>query len=83
MMTRGMDSSKDTSSDRSQATSMCCIRRRNRRGASLSMAELVEISPFTSLNGEDIEVSVGREETSPLLFLGLETGKIRATLNAE
>uniref|UniRef100_A0A8H7XUV1 non-specific serine/threonine protein kinase n=1 Tax=Psilocybe cubensis TaxID=181762 RepID=A0A8H7XUV1_PSICU len=47
-----------------------------------TMAELVELSPFTSGNPNDTRVFVGRKETS-LLLIELETGKIKATLNAE
>ncbi|KAF9483305.1 hypothetical protein BDN70DRAFT_891865 [Pholiota conissans] len=47
-----------------------------------SMAELVDISPFTSVGDFDTKVFVGRKETS-LLVIELETGKIKATLNAE
>ncbi|KAF5325051.1 hypothetical protein D9619_009609 [Psilocybe cf. subviscida] len=45
-----------------------------------SMSELVEISPFTSVIGEDTKVFVGRKETS-LLLIELETGRIKAILN--
>lgn len=47
-----------------------------------TMAELVDMSPFTSVNYNDTRVFVGRKETS-LLLIELETGKIKATLNAE
>ncbi|KAF8166060.1 hypothetical protein BJ912DRAFT_889548 [Pholiota molesta] len=47
-----------------------------------SMAELVDISPFTSVGEHDTKVFVGRKETS-LLVIELETGRIKATLNAE
>lgn len=47
-----------------------------------SMAELVDISPFTSVGERDTKVFVGRKETS-LLVIELETGRIKATLNAE
>jgi serine/threonine-protein kinase/endoribonuclease IRE1 len=49
-----------------------------------SMAELVDLSPFTStpMDGEQTRVFVGRKETS-LLLIELETGKIKATLNSE
>ncbi|KAF9530552.1 hypothetical protein CPB83DRAFT_850528 [Crepidotus variabilis] len=48
----------------------------------LSMAELVEYSPFTSVNEDKTRVFVGRKETS-LVLIELETGKIKATLNSE
>ncbi len=48
----------------------------------LSMAQLVDISPFTSVGERDTTVFVGRKETS-LLVIELETGRIKATLNAE
>ncbi|PPQ92502.1 hypothetical protein CVT25_010335 [Psilocybe cyanescens] len=48
----------------------------------LTMAELVDLSPFTSADRNDTRVFVGRKETS-LLLIELETGKIKATLNAE
>lgn len=47
-----------------------------------SMAELVEISPFTSMNEHETRYFVGRKETS-LILMELETGKIKATLNSE
>ena len=49
-----------------------------------SMSELVEISPFTSeIEHEQGErYFIGRKETS-LILMELETGKIKATLNAE
>jgi len=47
-----------------------------------TMSELVDISPFTSVNGDETRVFVGRKETS-LLLIELETGKIKATLNSE
>ncbi|KAF9559781.1 hypothetical protein CPC08DRAFT_637341 [Agrocybe pediades] len=47
-----------------------------------SMPELVDISPFTSVTDEGTTVFVGRKETS-LLLIELETGRIKATLNAE
>jgi serine/threonine-protein kinase/endoribonuclease IRE1 len=47
-----------------------------------SVQELVDMSPFTSSNGEQTRVFVGRKETS-LLLIELETGKIKATLNSE
>ena len=47
-----------------------------------SMAQLVDISPFTSVGERDTTVFVGRKETS-LLVIELETGRIKATLNAE
>ncbi|KDR77329.1 hypothetical protein GALMADRAFT_246698 [Galerina marginata CBS 339.88] len=47
-----------------------------------SMPELVDIAPFTSVNGEDVRVFVGKKESS-LLLIELETGRIKATLNAE
>ena len=47
-----------------------------------SMSQLVDISPFTSVNKDDVKVFVGRKETS-LILLELETGRIKATLNAE
>ena len=48
----------------------------------LSMSELVHLSPFTSVNKDDVKVFVGRKETS-LILMELETGRIKATLNAE
>ncbi|TFK53124.1 hypothetical protein OE88DRAFT_1656990 [Heliocybe sulcata] len=48
---------------------------------SFSMAQLVDMSPF-SFSGEEGKMFVGKKETS-LLLLELETGKIKATLNAE
>ncbi|KIM41614.1 hypothetical protein M413DRAFT_445589 [Hebeloma cylindrosporum] len=48
----------------------------------LSMSELVDLSPFTSVNKDDVKVFVGRKETS-LILMELETGRIKATLNAE
>ncbi|KAG6813082.1 hypothetical protein H0H92_014141 [Tricholoma furcatifolium] len=47
-----------------------------------SMAELVDMSPFTLPGSEDGRVFVGRKETS-LLLIELETGKVKATLNSE
>lgn len=47
-----------------------------------SVQELVDMSPFTSSNGEQTRVFVGRKETS-LLLVELETGKIKGTLNSE
>lgn len=47
-----------------------------------SMSQLVDISPFTSVGELDTTVFVGRKETS-LLVIELETGRIKATLNAE
>lgn len=47
-----------------------------------SMAELVEISPFTSTNDHGTRYFVGRKETS-LILMELETGKIKATLSSE
>jgi serine/threonine-protein kinase/endoribonuclease IRE1 len=47
-----------------------------------SVQELVDMSPFTSSNGEQTRVFVGRKETS-LLLIELETGRIKATLNSE
>lgn len=47
-----------------------------------SAQELVDMSPFTSSNGEQTRVFVGRKETS-LLLIELETGRIKATLNSE
>jgi serine/threonine-protein kinase/endoribonuclease IRE1 len=40
------------------------------------------MSPFTSSNGEQTRVFVGRKETS-LLLIELETGRIKATLYSE
>jgi serine/threonine-protein kinase/endoribonuclease IRE1 len=48
----------------------------------LSMSQLVDVSPFTSVNKDDTKIFVGRKETS-LLLIELETGRIKATLNAE
>lgn len=46
----------------------------------LSMAQLVELSPY-SISGENsMKVFVGKKETS-LLLVELETGRIKATLN--
>ncbi len=47
-----------------------------------SMAELVDMSPFSFADSEDRRVFVGRKETS-LLLVELETGRIKATLNSE
>jgi len=47
-----------------------------------SVAELVDLSPFTFADNEDRRQFVGRKETS-LLLIELETGKIKATLNSE
>ncbi|EAU84069.1 other/IRE protein kinase [Coprinopsis cinerea okayama7 len=47
-----------------------------------SMAELVDMSPFTSPGDDEKRVFIGRKETS-LLLLELETGRIKATLNSE
>lgn len=47
-----------------------------------SMAELVDMSPFTFSGDEGRRVFVGRKETS-LLLIELETGKVKATLNSE
>jgi len=47
-----------------------------------SVQDLVDMSPFTSSNGEHTRVFVGRKETS-LLLIELETGRIKATLNSE
>jgi len=47
-----------------------------------SIPELVDLSPFTSVNEKGETVFLGRKETS-LLLIELETGKIKATLNAE
>ncbi|KAF8153220.1 hypothetical protein B0H34DRAFT_800449 [Crassisporium funariophilum] len=47
-----------------------------------SMRELVDISPFTSVNKDDVKMFVGRKETS-LVLVELETGRIKATLNSE
>ncbi|KZT22306.1 kinase-like protein [Neolentinus lepideus HHB14362 ss-1] len=48
---------------------------------SFSMAQLVDMSPF-SFSGEDGKIFVGKKETS-LLLIELETGRIKATLNSE
>lgn len=46
----------------------------------LSMAQLVELSPY-SISGEDsMKVFVGKKETS-LLLVELETGRVKATVN--
>ncbi|KAF9000543.1 hypothetical protein BDZ89DRAFT_695635 [Hymenopellis radicata] len=47
-----------------------------------SMAELVDMSPFSFADSGDRRVFVGRKETS-LLLVELETGRIKATLNSE
>jgi len=47
-----------------------------------SMAELVEMSPFSFTSTSDRRLFVGRKETS-LLLMELETGRIKATLNSE
>ena len=48
----------------------------------LSMAQLVELSPY-SISGEDsMKVFVGKKETS-LLLVELETGRIKATLSSD
>ena len=49
---------------------------------SLSMSQLVEMSPFSFSGDDERRVFVGKKETS-LLMLELETGKIRASLNTE
>jgi serine/threonine-protein kinase/endoribonuclease IRE1 len=49
---------------------------------SISMAQLVEMSPFTFSSDENRQVFVGKKETS-LLLVDLETGKVKATLNSE
>lgn len=46
-----------------------------------SMSELVDISPFSFSDSNDLRVFVGRKETS-LLLIELETGRIKATLNS-
>lgn len=48
----------------------------------LSMAELVDMSPFSAPTDNDKRVFIGRKETS-LILLELETGKIKGTLNSE
>lgn len=47
-----------------------------------SMAELVDMSPFTAPTDNEKRMFIGRKETS-LILLELETGKIKATLNSE
>ena len=47
-----------------------------------SMAELVDLSPFSAPTDDAKRVFIGRKETS-LILLELETGKIKATLNSE
>ncbi|TFK31956.1 hypothetical protein BDQ12DRAFT_744289 [Crucibulum laeve] len=47
-----------------------------------SMAELVDMSPFTFSGDGDRRVFVGKKETS-LMLIELETGKIKATLSSE
>ncbi|KAF5323103.1 hypothetical protein D9611_009216 [Ephemerocybe angulata] len=47
-----------------------------------SMAELVDMSPFTAPTDGERRMFIGRKETS-LILLELETGKIKATLNSE
>lgn len=48
----------------------------------LSMSQLVDLSPFSFSSEGDDRVFVGKKETS-LLLVELETGRIKATLNAE
>lgn len=47
-----------------------------------SMAELVDMSPFSFSGDDDRRVFVGKKTTS-LLLVELETGKLKATLNSE
>ena len=49
---------------------------------SLSMSQLVEMSPFSFSGDDERRMFVGRKETS-LLMLELETGRIKASLNTE
>jgi serine/threonine-protein kinase/endoribonuclease IRE1 len=49
---------------------------------SLSMSQLVDLSPFSFAGDEDKRMFVGKKETS-LLLIDLETGKVKATLNSE
>ncbi|KAJ2922587.1 hypothetical protein H1R20_g14493, partial [Candolleomyces eurysporus] len=46
-----------------------------------SMAELVDMSPFTAPTERENRTFIGRKETS-LILLELETGKIKSTLNS-
>ncbi len=48
----------------------------------LTVAELVDMSPFSLPGDEGSRMFVGRKETS-LLLIELETGKIKATMNTE
>ncbi|KAI0340462.1 hypothetical protein BDW22DRAFT_428306 [Trametopsis cervina] len=48
----------------------------------LSMAQLVELSPYSIYNEDNTKVFVGKKETS-LLLVELETGRIKATLSSE
>jgi serine/threonine-protein kinase/endoribonuclease IRE1 len=47
-----------------------------------SMAQLVDMSPFSFPGDDDGRMFVGKKETS-LLLIELETGKVKATLNSE
>lgn len=47
-----------------------------------SMAQFVDMSPFSFSDEEDKRVFVGKKETS-LLAIELETGKVKATINSE
>lgn len=47
-----------------------------------SMPQLVDMSPFSFSSDDDGRVFIGRKETS-LLLIELETGRVKATLNAE
>ncbi|KAJ7291175.1 hypothetical protein C8J57DRAFT_1586785 [Mycena rebaudengoi] len=47
-----------------------------------SMAELVDMSPFSFSSADDHRVFVGRKQTS-LLVVELETGKVKATIDSE
>ncbi|OBZ76674.1 Serine/threonine-protein kinase ppk4 [Grifola frondosa] len=47
-----------------------------------SMSQLVDMSPFSFSGDEDRRVFVGRKETS-LLLVELETGRVKATTDAE
>jgi serine/threonine-protein kinase/endoribonuclease IRE1 len=49
---------------------------------SLSMSQLVDLSPFSFAGEEDRRVFVGKKETS-LMLLELETGKVKESLNSE
>jgi serine/threonine-protein kinase/endoribonuclease IRE1 len=49
---------------------------------SLSMPQLVDLSPFTFSSDDDRRVFEGKKETS-LLLIDLETGRVKDTMNSE